>query len=131
MQPDLSELLRNIGEGGELNDESRKKIEIKYGSKLEQAEKLVHSMSVKRYIFKPSYRVVWIVVGREKEYFLIPGFYCQCDDFYIRVVIRKETDLCYHLLAQAIAERTGEYETFEVPDSDFIRLNNEWKKQST
>jgi predicted nucleic acid-binding Zn finger protein len=69
-------------------------------------------------------------VGREKEYFMIPRFYCQCDDFYIRVVIKKETDLCYHLLAQSIAETLGKFETFEVSDNDFIRLNNEWKRQS-
>jgi predicted nucleic acid-binding Zn finger protein len=87
-------------------------------------------MAVKKYIFKPSGRIVWIVVGREQEYFLIPEFYCQCDDFYINVVIRRKTTACYHILAQAIAERLGKFENFVASDSDFIRLNSEWKKQS-
>jgi len=103
---------------------------LKSRSKQSQAEKLVNSMSVKRYVFKPSGRVIWIVVGRKREYLVIPKLYCQCDNFYIKAVIKKETDQCYHMVAQSLAETSGIYETFEIPDSDFIRLNNEWKKQS-
>jgi predicted nucleic acid-binding Zn finger protein len=127
---DLDEALSEIAKEGKIGGDVRKKLEEKCGSKFKQAEKLVNSMAVKRYVFTPSGRVVWIVVGREKEYFMIPRLYCQCDNFYIRVVIKRETDLCYHLLAQSIAEKLGRYETFEVSDNDFIRLNNDWKRQS-
>ncbi len=101
-----------------------------FGSKFEKAEELVVSSAVKKYVFKPSGRVVWIVVGREQDYMVIPAFYCKCDDFYINVVIKRKAVACYHMIAQLIAEKKGMFEVYEVPDSDFIRLNSEWKKQS-
>jgi len=101
-----------------------------FGAKFEKAEELVASSAVKKYTFEPSGRVVWIVVGKEQDYTVLPGIYCQCDDFYINVVVKRKTSACYHLLAQLIAERKGMFEQFSVPDSDFIRLNSEWKKQS-
>lgn len=130
MGADLHNLLSEIGRERGIPEESKEILRKTYGAKFRKAEEAVSSMAVKKYIFKPSGRIVWIVVGREKEYFLIPEFYCQCDDFYINVVIRRKVNLCYHILAQAIAEQLGRFEKFEAPDSDFIRLNSEWKKQS-
>ena len=123
-------ILAEIDEKKGIIEEARASLKKKYGAKFKKADDLVKALAVKKYLFKPSGRVVWIVVGREKEYFIIPEIYCQCDDFYINVVIRKKVDACYHMMAQLMAERTGAFESFEVPDSDFIRLNNEWKKQS-
>ncbi|MEM3364915.1 MAG: hypothetical protein QXM93_00655 [Candidatus Methanomethyliaceae archaeon] len=129
MDRDLIEIISQLERGKELNNELIKKLEEKYGSKYQKANEALLSMAVKKYRFVPSGRIVWIVVGREKEYFVIPRLYCQCDEFYINVVIRRKSDLCYHLLAQAISEKIGKYESFEVPDSDFIRLNAEWKEE--
>jgi len=130
MGADLHGILSEVGREGGIPEGLKEKLRKIYGAKFTKAEEAVSSMAVKKYTFKPSGRIMWIVVGREKEYFLIPQFYCQCDDFYINVVIRRKASLCYHILAQAIAERLGSFEKFEVPDSDFIRLNSEWKKQS-
>jgi len=123
-------ILDEIEKKGVVSEDLHTLLMDEYGLKYSNAEELVSSKAVKKYIFTPSLKTVWIVVGREKEYFVMPGFYCQCDDFYINVVIRKRSKLCYHLFAQALAERLGNFEVYEVPDSDFIRLNNEWKKQS-
>jgi len=123
-------ILDEIEQKGAVSEDLHTLLQDEYGLKYSNAEELVSSKAVKKYIFTPSLKTVWIVVGREKEYFVMPGFYCQCDDFYINVVIRKRSKLCYHLFAQALAERMGNFEVYEVPDSDFIRLNNEWKKQS-
>lgn len=101
-----------------------------YEPKLARAMEAVENYAVKRYIFKPSTRTIWIVVGKEREYQVIPKLYCQCDDFYINVVIKKKTRACYHLIAQAIAEERGIFESYELLDSDFIRLNKEWKGQT-
>ncbi len=98
--------------------------------KLKKAIKAVESLSVKKYIFKPSNRIVWIVVGKEREYFVIPNMYCQCNEFYINVVVRRKSKTCYHVLAQSIAEKIGKYEVYEVADGDYTRLINEWKKES-
>lgn len=130
MDANLSSILDEISRKGAISDELRERLRSEYGLKFSNAEELVSSNAVKKYVFSPSKKIVWIVVGREKEYLVMPGFYCQCDDFYINVVIRKRSKICYHLFAQALAERLGNYETYEVPDSDYIRLNNEWKKQS-
>lgn len=129
MDRDLIEIMSCVSENS-LNEDLIKKLEDKYGSKCQKAFEALLSMAVKKYKFVPSGRIVWIVVGKEKEYFVIPRIYCQCDEFYINVVIRRKSELCYHILAQAIAEKIGKYESFEVPDSDFIRLNAEWKKES-
>lgn len=130
MDKDFESILDEIKKKRAISSGLRKRLQDGYGIKFSNAEELVSSNSVKKYTFNPSHKTVWIVVGREKEYFVMPGFYCQCDDFYINVVIRKRSKTCYHLFAQALADRLGNFEAYEVPDSDFIRLNNEWKKQS-
>lgn len=107
-----------------------KEILDSYEPKIVRATEAVENYAVKRYVFKPSMRTVWIVVGKEREYQVIPGLFCQCDDFYINVVIKKKTRACYHLMAQAIADERGIFESYELLDSDFIRLNKEWKGQT-
>lgn len=124
----IEEILSYIERNG-LDEFIKKRLEEIYGTKYIKAIEALESFSVKKYIFLPSNRVVWIVIGKKREYFVIPRIYCQCNEFYINVVIRRKSDLCYHILAQAIAERIGKYETYKVSDSDFIRLNTEWKKE--
>lgn len=124
----IEEILTSIEKNG-LNESTKKRFEELYGAKFLKAIEAVDSYSVKKYVFLPSNRTVWIVIGKKREYFVIPKLYCQCNEFYINVVIRRKSDLCYHILAQAIAEKIGKYETYKVPDSDFIRLNEEWKKE--
>jgi len=96
--------------------------------RLKKAIEVVNRGRVKKYIFVPSGRVTWIVVGRRKDYWVIPRLYCSCDDFYINVISRRSTPLCYHLLAQAIAERTGRYDVFSVSDEEGEKLEEEWRK---
>ncbi|MDI9643768.1 MAG: hypothetical protein QFX35_00950 [Candidatus Verstraetearchaeota archaeon] len=98
--------------------------------RISKALEAVESGAVKKYVFKPSMRTVWIVVGKEREYQVIPKLYCQCDDFYINVVIRRKATACYHLIAQEIAESQGKYEKYNATDTDFLRLNKEWKRQT-
>ncbi|MDH5806671.1 MAG: hypothetical protein QXW62_02180 [Candidatus Methanomethylicaceae archaeon] len=124
----FEEILTSIEKNG-LDENMKKLLEELYGKKFLKAIKAVNSFSVKKYIFLPSNRIVWIVIGKKREYFVIPRIYCQCNEFYINVVIKRKSDLCYHILAQAIAEKIGKYEAYEVSDSDFIRLNAEWKKE--
>ena len=126
----LNEVLSEIERSGRIEGHLRQQLRDLFGLKFDKGEEAVRSKAVKKYIFKPSGKIIWIVVGKEKEYFVIPKLYCQCDDFYINVVIKKKAELCYHLLAQAIADSLRCVEIFILPDSDFIRLNNEWKKQN-
>jgi len=96
--------------------------------RLKKAIETVNRGRVKKYVFVPSGRVTWIVVGRRRDYWVIPRLYCSCDDFYINVISRRSAPLCYHLLAQAIAEKLGKYDVFNVSDEEGKRLEEEWRK---
>lgn len=87
------------------------------GSRFVEALSLVEQGKVRRYVFKPSGRALWTVTGREGVYEVLPEApYCSCDDFYFRVLNGK-TPLCYHLIAQGLAEAMGRYVTIEEDDS--------------
>ena len=58
---------------------------------------------VKRYLFKPSGRELWVIVGESREYLILPHApYCSCDDYYYAVMDGKAM-LCQHLIAYRIA----------------------------
>jgi predicted nucleic acid-binding Zn finger protein len=99
-----------------------------FGQRFTKALEALKENRVKKYIFKPSGRVVWIVVGREREYLLMPeAEFCTCDDFYFRVLDRK-AHLCYHLIAQKIARNLGWFDSVEEHDELHESLMKEWKK---
>ena len=56
-----------------------------YGLRFDRAWELLKGRAVKKYIFKPSEIVRWMVVGRQREYLICPtvGF-CSCNDFFFR-----------------------------------------------
>jgi predicted nucleic acid-binding Zn finger protein len=99
-----------------------------FGQRFTKALGALKENRVKKYVFKPSGRTVWIVIGRERDYLIMPeAEFCMCDDFYFRVLDR-EIHLCYHLIAQKIARNLGWYETLEENDKLYDTLMNEWKK---
>ena len=111
-----------------LTDEHLAQLSDALGSRFTKAWEAVNEERVKKYVFSPSGRVVWIVVGREREYQIMPeaGF-CSCDDFYFRVMDR-EANICYHLIAQKIADTLGLYDKIEEEDILYDCLMEEWKK---
>jgi predicted nucleic acid-binding Zn finger protein len=99
-----------------------------FGQRFTKALNALKEKRVKKYVFKPSGRKVWIVIGRERDYLIMPeAEFCMCDDFYFRV-LDKKIHLCYHLIAQKIARNLGWYETLEESDKLFESLMDEWKK---
>ncbi len=84
--------------------------------------------SVKKYVFSPSNRIAWIVIGRSKDYLIKPKLYCPCEDFYLNVVVRKNAKMCYHLLSQVLAENLEYYEKITVEDARYDELLNDWKQ---
>ena len=98
------------------------------GSRFTKAWDAVQEERVKKYVFSPSGRVVWIVVGREREYQIMPAAgFCSCDDFYFRVMDR-EANICYHLISQRIADTLELYDKIEEEDRLYDCLMEEWKK---
>jgi predicted nucleic acid-binding Zn finger protein len=99
-----------------------------FGQRFTKALEALKENRVKKYVFKPSNRTVWIVVGRERDYLIMPeAEFCTCDDFYFRV-LDKKIHLCYHLIAQKIARNLCWYEVIDENDELYQSLMNEWKK---
>jgi predicted nucleic acid-binding Zn finger protein len=124
----LENICEEIKESGKVTGENLTRLAALFGSRFQKAWEAVRGNRVKKYIFKPSERVIWIVVGRERDYLVMPdaGF-CSCDDFYFHVMSRK-AHLCYHLIGQKLAESLGWYDEIEENDDMYDFLMNEWKK---
>jgi len=111
-----------------LTGKSLTKLYEIFGQRFAKAFEALKENRVKKYAFKPSGRTVWIVVGKERDYLIMPeAEFCTCDDFYFRV-LDKEVHLCYHLIAQKIANNLAWYETIEESDELYDSLMGEWKK---
>ena len=124
----LEQVCREAKAQGKLTDSQRQQLSEALGSRFTKAWDAVKEERVKKYIFSPSGRIVWIVVGREREYQIIPAAeFCSCDDFYFRVMDR-EANICYHLIAQKIADALGEFDKIEEEDRLYECLMEEWKK---
>jgi predicted nucleic acid-binding Zn finger protein len=99
-----------------------------FGQRFTKAFEALKENRVKKYVFRPSAKIIWIVVGKERDYLIIPeAEFCTCDDFYFRVLDRQ-VHLCYHLIAQKIANTLGWYEPIEEHDELYDSLMAEWKK---
>lgn len=102
-----------------------------FGQRFTKAFEALKENRVKKYIFKPGGRIVWIVVGRERDYLIMPEVdFCTCDDFYFRVLDRQ-VHMCYHLIAQKLAKNLDWYDIIEEHDELYDSLMNEWKKATT
>ena len=99
-----------------------------FGDRGEKAWELLKENRVKLYVFWPSGRAMWIVVGREKEYIIYPAVgYCGCADFYF-AVMQGRALVCHHLIAQRLAEKLGWYDPVVEEDGLYDSLMDEWKK---
>jgi len=99
-----------------------------FGLRFVKSFETLKEKRVKKYAFKPSGRTVWIVVGKERDYLIMPeAEFCTCDDFYFRVLDRQ-IHLCYHLIAQKLAGNLDWFETIEEHDDLYDSLMSEWKK---
>lgn len=116
---------------GKLSGKNLTELYDIFGQRFTKALETLKENRVKKYTFKPSNRVVWIVVGRERDYLIMAeAEFCTCDDFYFRVLDRK-IHLCYHLLAHKIARTLGWFAPIEEGDELYQSLMDEWKKATT
>lgn len=124
----LNKICREAKADGKISGKNLTVLYELFGQRFTKALDALKENRVKKYVFRPSGRIVWIVVGRERDYLIMPeAEFCMCDDFYFRV-LDKEIHLCYHLIAQRIARNLGWYETIEEDDSLYDPLMSEWKK---
>lgn len=124
----LDAVSREVKKGGRLTGTDLTKLNEVFGQRFVKAFEVLKENRVKKYFFKPSNRVIWIVVGKKRDYLIMPkAEFCTCDDFYFRVLDRK-IHMCYHLIAQKLAENLDWYEIIEERDELFDSLMLEWKK---
>lgn len=124
----LNDICRAAKSEGKLSGKSLTNLYDLFGQRFTKALEALKENRVKKYIFKPSNRTVWIVIGRERDYLIMPeAEFCTCDDFYFRVLDRK-IHICYHLIAQKISRNLGWYEKLEETDELYKTLMTEWKK---
>jgi len=98
-----------------------------FGERFTNGWELANSRKVRRYEFKPSGRVIWAVQGRKGEYQVMPDIpFCYCDDYYFRVM-EKKRGLCYHIIAQKIAEALSEFERVSKKDSQYQAITDRWR----
>ncbi len=124
----LEQVCKEAKTKGEVTGNHLTQLSEALGSRFTKAWDAIKEERVKKYVFSPSGRIVWIVVGREREYQIMPATaFCSCDDFYFRVMDR-EANICYHLIAQKIAEALERYDKIEEEDRLYECLMKEWKK---
>jgi len=122
----LTEVKRLSGESLTQND-----IEYfrnRYGKRFVRALRVVEEKKVSKYQFRPSDTTIWTVKGRARQYMVIPRVYCTCRSFYQDVVISREINMCYHLMAQQIAEIRNLYDLVESTDTERRRMYVEWRR---
>ncbi|MEM1586084.1 MAG: hypothetical protein QXX99_02580 [Candidatus Bathyarchaeia archaeon] len=123
----LESICEDIKRSGKISDENFNKLSAAFGSRFIKAWRAIKDGRIKKYIFKPSGRVVWIVVGKRRDYLVMPdAVFCTCNDFYFHVMSQKAY-LCYHLIGQKIAESLGKYDVIEESDELYDFLMREWK----
>jgi predicted nucleic acid-binding Zn finger protein len=127
----ISELFTELKSRGALSEKSRERVERAFGDRYTNGLKLANSHKVQRYTFTPSGRVVWVVRGRTNEYQVIPELpFCYCDDYYFRVMDRKR-GLCYHIIAQRIAEAMDQFNTVQKTDSQYSTITYRWRAKGS
>jgi predicted nucleic acid-binding Zn finger protein len=126
----LNAICNTAKKEGKLSGKNLTDLYDLFGQRFTKALEALKENRVKKYTFKPSNRVIWIVVGRERDYLIMAeAEFCTCDDFYFRV-LDKKIHLCYHLIAQKIARNLGWYESVAENDELYQSLMTEWKKGS-
>ncbi len=123
----LKQVCQEIRRTGKIDNEVKDTLDKSFEKRSNQALSLVEGNKVRKYRFAPSGRTIWIVRGRKSEYQVVPeSLFCTCDDYYFRVMGNKR-QLCYHLIAQCLAEATGRYGQNEMADSDYAGVTAKWK----
>jgi len=111
----------------ELSADLKKTLQIAFGDRFANGWEVATSRKVRRYEFEPSGRILWVVQGRKGEYQVMPDIpFCYCDDYYFRVMDKKR-GLCYHIIAQKIAETLNKFETVSKKDSQYSTITDRWR----
>jgi len=119
-------IIEHITIGSKLSINDIKQLEEFFGDRLQKALEIIAEKGVKKYIFRPTGIIRWIIIGHERNYLTIEHSFCSCQDFLYRALLKQDTPSCYHLLAREIADRINKYETIEVDDNLYESYMDQW-----
>jgi predicted nucleic acid-binding Zn finger protein len=86
---------------------------------MSQVDDALASGSVKQLLFLPSNKKLWIVVGKDNEYWTDPDLsFCTCKDFYFTTLSGK--DECYHLKGVRKAIEENKFTSLEFADVEYV-----------
>ncbi len=126
----LEQVIRDLGVKKEISRQNWQRLRDVFGNRFTNAWRLVTENRVKKYVFRPSGRTLWIAIGNSAEYMIYSNAgYCGCSDFYFRV-LDEEKAYCYHLLAQKLAEALDFFDLIKEDDEAYDQLTAIWKKYS-
>lgn len=121
----LEDICKTVKSEGQVSESHITRLSEAFGQRVAKALEALNEGRIKKYVFKPSGRVVWIVVGKRRDYLVMPAIdYCSCYDFYFQF---DHGHVCYHIIAQKLAEATGRFDAFEDDDQFYNVLIKEWK----
>lgn len=122
------DIVSNLKKGSILTTEDLEKLEKIFGDRVKKALNLIGENRVKKYLFKPSGIVRWVVTGYEKDYLVIEQSFCSCKDFLYTALFKREVPSCYHLLAREIADRIEKFDEIVIEDNLYAAYMEEWLK---
>jgi len=123
----MVDAVRELKSAGELSDGLKESLLKVFGERYTNGWQLANSRKVRRYEFKPSGRVVWVVQGRKGQYQVMPDIpFCYCDDYYFRVMDKKR-GLCYHIIAQRISEALNQFIRISKRDAQYSTVAYRWR----
>ena len=126
----LEQILRDLRISREISSQNWQRLRNTFGDRFDKAWKLVTENRLKKYVFEPSGRTLWVAIGQNAEYLLYSNAgYCSCSDFYFRV-LDNEKAYCYHLLAQKMSEALNHFDLVEEEDEAYQPLLEIWKEYS-
>lgn len=123
----VEEAFTELRSRGELSASLKETLVKTFGDRFTNGWELANSRKVRRYEFRPSGRVVWAVQGRKNEYQVMPDIpFCYCDDYYFRVMDKKR-GLCYHIIAQRVAEALNQFKSISKSDMQYSGITARWR----
>ncbi|HXG06008.1 MAG TPA: hypothetical protein VNI77_01620 [Nitrososphaera sp.] len=85
---------------------------------MSRIDEVVESGGVKQIVFLPSGKKLWIVVGKDNEYWADPDIgFCSCKDYYFTTLSGKGE--CYHLKSIRKAISESKFIVIDFTDSEY------------
>lgn len=127
MNEQIERVLKEIQRNSSLTGSDIERLNHLCGDRFWKALQAVADKLVKHYVFNPSGREAWIVVGKKRDYRVLSELYCECEDFYINVIVKRRAEVCYHILAKSLALALNLFSEIQVDDMMYDTLQEEWE----